>query len=134
MKKAEKSLSFKERAKKDGKWLFNNLKKGQKTFSGFLKQAQTSVMVAQAGSEGFTKLLVTSKYQSQQAALQSQQGGCSALAKEAENYNQFYNQDFSRTEDIRQGNGQAFQEVSSMIQHIDDTLAQAVVSMCQTRG
>jgi hypothetical protein len=103
--------------------------KGQARFTSLLgKGIQTTTMMSMA-SDGITKYFVTSKHQAEQAMYQAQQGGCQALSQEAQQYSQFYGQDFSREEDLRQGTSQNIDYAMNILKSAADSITQTVTSM-----
>lgn len=126
---SENDKSWADRAKRVGKWILDKGKAGQKRFSNLLTKGSQQIMMMQMLSDGTTKFFVTSKYQAQQALYQSQEGGSAAVSKEAEQYSQFYGQDFSRSEDLRQGSQQLLDYGMNILKSTADSITQTSTSM-----
>lgn len=103
--------------KRGGTWMGKYTQK-------FLQVVQGTAMMSQA-STGFSD----SHYQGVQAAQQKIEGQAAAVSKESEQYAQFFGQDFSRDEDLRQGSGQNIDYAMNILQQAANTITQTVTSM-----
>lgn len=90
----------------------------------FMQAVQGTAIMSQA-STGFSD----SHYQGLQAAQQKIEGQAAAVSKESEQYAQFFGQDFSRDEDLRQGSGQNIDYAMNILQQAANTITQTVTSM-----
>lgn len=105
------------------------LGKTQKTVANLLYKTQQSAALMTMFSQGITGLLVDSKYQSQKSTYEGLEGQAQALSKEVEQYAQYYGQDFSRTEDLRQGSSQNIDYAMNVLKGAADSITQSVTSM-----
>lgn len=106
------------------KWLKDGASKGGKRFSEWMGKSVQGAQLAQMQAQASTNL-VSNKYQNIQAQQQGIQGQQASLDKMSEQYAQFYGQNFSRNEDLR----------NSAQQNIDtamNTLSQAANAITST--
>lgn len=131
--KAEADETREEKFSERGKRYLNNTKSawelGQKRFVSILGRGMQTAQMFMMASDGITKFFITSPHQAKQALYQSQEGGLQAISKEAEQYAQFYGQDFSREEDLRQGAGQNIDYGMNILKSSADNITQTVNSM-----
>lgn len=120
--------SFRSRASKTFNWAKGKLQAGQKTVTSFLgKGLQTTQMFSML-SQASTGMN-DAKYQSRQAAQQGLEGQAAATSQEAQMYSQFYGQDFSRMEDLRQGSGQNLDYAMNILLQASNSITQTDTSM-----
>lgn len=110
------------------RWDSLDLKKGIKILGDGLKKGMESAMLAGAAGQGMSGLL-GSQYETEMAKQQRLEGQDQATSKEAEQYSQFYNQAFSRSEDLRQGGQQNIDYAMNILKSAADTITQTVTSM-----
>jgi|GEM_PF-4030911 len=95
------------------------------SFSAKLAQNSQMTQVLAQASTGWND----AKYQGRIAAQQVIQGQNEAVSQEAQMYSQFYGQDYTRMEDLRQGSGQNLDYAMNMLQQASNTITQTVTSM-----
>jgi hypothetical protein len=122
------SEAWEQRAKRYWNKFKQGMSRGQKRVTSYLGNAMKMTMMFSMLNDGVTKLN-DAKYQAQQASYQSQEGGCQALSKESEQYAQFYGQDFSREEDLRQGNQQNIDYAMNILKSAADSITQTITAM-----
>ncbi|MFC2049477.1 hypothetical protein ACFLR2_02240 [Chlamydiota bacterium] len=106
----------------------SKLSLGQKRLTGFLGKGMQATQAFGMLSSASTSMN-DSKYQNQQAAFQSLEGQAAATSQEAQMYSQFYGQDFTRMEDLRQGSSQNLDYAMNMLQQAANSITQTVTSM-----
>ncbi len=70
-----------------------------------------------------------SQYMKIQAAAQKLEGEKAAASQEGQMYSQFYSQDFSRMEELRQGSSQNIDNAMNILQQAANTITQTTTSM-----
>jgi hypothetical protein len=106
----------------------NKGNEGQKRFTSLMAQAAQQAQVFSFAEKG-ASALNANKYQTLQADAQGREGQLQALSNMAEQYAQFYGQDFSRTEDLRQGAGQEIGNILRMLNDAANMITQTTNSM-----
>jgi hypothetical protein len=121
--------SYKNRAMKTLSHHSGKLDKVKNFLSGWLTQGSKTAQTFGMLSQGIQGFFIDSKYTADQAAFQAQEGQAQAVSKEAEQYAQYYGQDFSRSEDLRQGSSQNIDYAMNILQQAANSITQTVTSM-----
>ena len=121
--------SWKSRAKRYLKFVKDVGGRSQTKLGNILGKGMQYAMGADMLSRGITGYFVDSKYKSQMAAKQGEEGQAQALSKEAEQYAQFYGQSFSRSDSMAQGTQQNLDYAMNILKSAADTITQTVTSM-----
>ena len=100
------------------------LKKALSLLKRGLEVAQLTDMISK-----FSTGLNDSKYQQTQSDCQLQEGKQAAASQEGQMYSQFYGQDFSRMEELRQGSSQNIDTAMNILQQAANTITQTSTSM-----
>ncbi len=116
------------RGSKAGQFVKSRMGVGQARLSAYLGRGMQMMQGAQMLSSGSTALN-DSTHQAQIAVYQAQEGQCAAVSQEGQIYSQFYGQDFSRNEDLRQGSGQMIDYAMNILQQAANSITQTVTSM-----
>lgn len=123
----EQTLTQKAQAVKDGA-SGTALSGGQRALSivdRTVKYAQT----ATAMSGAITQVTSTAPKKAAIAKDQRNVGAADSLSKVSEQYAQYYSQDFSRNEDLRQGTQQNIDYAMNLLKSASDSVTQVIVSM-----
>ena len=102
----------------------SGLKKAASWLGRGLQVAQLTGMLSQFGTG-----LNDSKYQSNQAEAEKAEGLAAAKSQEGQMESQFYSQDFSRMEELRQGSSQNIDNAMNILQQAANTITQTTTSM-----
>jgi hypothetical protein len=99
-----------------------------KKFATFLGKSLQAIQLWGMLSQGATQLNA-SNFQTIVAQKQLAEGANAATSQLAQMYSQFFNQDFSRMEDLRQGAGQNLEYAMNILQQAANSITQTVTSM-----
>lgn len=107
---------------------------GSKAMGGLFKALNSAASFGQfsmALSNGIAQVTVEAPGNAAKAIAQRQAGSADALSKVAEQYSQYYTQDFNRTEDMRQNSNQLLTTCTEILRNASDTVTQVTRSMFQ---
>ncbi len=130
-KEAQEGGYFEGRADKDWQGFKRGMGIVGKRANKWMNEAFQKAQGMQLMSAGVTGLN-DSKYQTNMAAYQKQEGGDKAIESEGNSYQQFYSQAFSRAEDLRQSAGQNLEYALQILKSASDSITQVVSRMFQS--
>lgn len=106
-----------------------NLGKGTKGLFTALEKTAGYGQAFMASSQGMAQLTIDAPAKTEIAIQQRAAGAADALSKVSEQYSQYYNQNFSREEDLRQGSSQNIDFILNVLKSASDQVTQVSIGM-----
>ncbi len=125
----ENTKSWTSKVKRGLKAMKNGSGKATKGLFKALEKTAGFGQFSMAASNGMAQYFVDSPAKTQIALSQRAAGAADAASKIGEQYSQYYNQSFSRTEDLRQGAQQNINYAMEVLKSASDSVTQVSISM-----